>query len=63
MDDAKKLAARLRKWYSGGEKGMMTVCEEEDVEGIKKAINRWFELGHKRFEAIVDLIEKLDEPR
>ena len=38
MDDAKKLADRLRKWYNGGEKGIMTICEEEDVEGIKEGL-------------------------
>ncbi len=61
-DKNKELAARLRKWYAGGEKGLLTLCE---IEGAPPAViaqaKNWYKKGYARFDAIVKELEKDDE--
>ena len=55
------LAKRLRTWYNGGEKGMLTLCEKvEASEELKGAIRNWYHKGRMRLEAIAKLIEEED---
>jgi hypothetical protein len=62
-NEAAKLAERLRKWYDGGRKGMLTICSREDApKAVKDAVNHWYDMGFKRLECIIQEIELLDEP-
>lgn len=60
----RSLAARLRRWYAGGERGLLQLCETEDApEAVKAAARRWFERGYARFDVICNLLESYDEDR
>lgn len=53
------LAQRLLQWYAGGEKGLMTLCAEEGLpDSVKKAVQRWYDKGRTRLNAIAREIEK-----
>lgn len=62
LQSNKELAARLRRWYAGGEKGLLTLCE---IEGAPPAViaqaKNWYKKGYARFDAIVKELEKNDE--
>ncbi len=60
MSTSNELANKLRKWYDDGEKGMLTLCRNEQVPvAINNAIRRWYRLGRANMEAIAEDIEKL----
>jgi hypothetical protein len=59
---ARELAERLKKWYKGGRKGMITLCETEGAsESVKKAVHHWYDMGAKRLDCIIEELEKLGE--
>ena len=58
----KEIGERLRKWYRGGQQGLMTVCDTDGApQSVKDAVNRWYEQGWARLRAIIDDLEKLDD--
>ncbi len=57
---AKEIAERLQKWYDGGRKGMITICETEGApEAVKAAVHRWYDMGAKRLDCIIEELEIL----
>lgn len=55
----KHLAKRLRKWYDGGEKGLISLCETEDApDAVIAAARRWYSQGFARLDAICKELEK-----
>lgn len=62
MTKAQELADRLRKWYSNGQYGMQTVCDNENApDDVKAAVKNWYVKGQARLDAIANEIEKLGE--
>lgn len=56
-----KVADRLEKWYAGGERGILIICDNEDVpQSVKDAVRHWYEQGHKRFDVLVELVRGLN---
>ena len=56
----KTLADKFRNWYSNGERGLITLCEKEDVpEVVKEYARHWFKEGRKNFDVYVAEVEKL----
>jgi hypothetical protein len=57
----KELAEQLRKWYKGGERGCLHICEREDApQAVKDHVQDWFKRGRARFVCIIDLLEQED---
>lgn len=55
----KELADQLRRWYKGGERGCLHICEREDApQAVKDHVEGWFKRGRARFDAIVALLEE-----
>ena len=56
------LSDKFENWYAAGEKGLLTVCEREDApEAVKIAVHRWFMLGRRRFDVLVDEVKELEK--
>ncbi len=53
-----RLAKRLRVWYHGGRRGMLTVCKTEGTQEIKNAVERWYDLGWARLDEIAKELEQ-----
>ena len=59
---AHELAARLRTWYSNGQNGMETVCNNENApDEVRAAVKNWYVKGQARLDAIANEIEKLGD--
>ena len=57
-----KVSERLETWYAGGEKGLFTLCDREDVpQSIKDAARHWYSQGRERFDVLVGLVRELEE--
>ncbi len=59
QEERTHLAGRLRIWYQNGRTGMQTVCELEGApQAVKKAVERWYDLGWARLDAIASDLER-----
>jgi hypothetical protein len=57
-----KAADRLEEWYAGGEKGMLTICDNEDApQSVKDAVRHWYKEGRKRFDVLVGIVRELED--
>lgn len=56
------LADRLEDWYAGGEKGLLTICDDEDVpQVVKNAVRHWYKQGRIRFDGLVAEVRDLEQ--
>ena len=57
-----KLSERFEIWYGGGEKGLITLCERDDIPDIvKDAARHWYEQGRVRFNDLVGEVKELEK--
>ncbi len=56
------LHERLERWYAAGEKGLQTLCNDEDVpQAVKDAVALWYLKGRARFDFMVAEVKELEK--